>query len=69
MTVVIQWRIKNMEIAEIIYGNESGSIIRLNNKEGKLLIEIVESYCKQNPRKKNAKRFLKQLDENLPWFQ
>ena len=57
-----------MEIAEIIYGKESGLIVRLSSKEGRLLLDIVETYCKQNPRKKLAKRFLKELDEHLPIF-
>lgn len=44
------------------------SSIILNKQESQLLIEVFEDFCKNNPRKKIAKKLLKQMNNNLQCY-
>ncbi len=62
-----------MKIAMLVdkKGNQpktNDHLIIANRNELFLLITVFEEYCKNNPRKLNAKKLLKQFDESLMIF-
>lgn len=59
-----------MKIASVVSNRkDSGEhLLLLSRKECQDLLDILTGFCEQNKRKKTARKYLKELEENLMIF-